>query len=309
MRLDAWNAVRPSSRGFVEAGQRDLPVRAVREAVLNGLTHRDWLQPEPTSVRWVDADASLEVVSPGGFTGGVTTENVLSTRHSRYPALADLFRALRLVDRQGVGVPRMYQSMIAGGHRVPVIEQVEGPRVRTGLAGQPLLPVLAELLSGVEPAVRRRDVRVAVLVDAVLRAPFLTVASAARALQSGERAAQAALEVATSCTAFGRPLLERHRGTWTLPAATAGALLDRARHGAAGAELLWFRSGSADVLLRVALAWLAEHDRVTSGDVARLTGTSQPSASTRLSTWAEAGEGIVRGQGRGRSAHFVAAPS
>jgi ATP-dependent DNA helicase RecG len=307
-RLDAYNTIRPASRGFVEAGQRQLPVRAVREAVLNHLTHRDWMQPEPTAVRWVDADAELEVTSPGGFTGGVSTDNVLTTRHSRYPALADLFRALRLVDRQGVGVPRMYQTMLAEGHRVPLIEQIPGPRVRTTLTGEPLLQVLAGLLERVEPPPRRRDVRVAVLLDALLRRPLITLASAARVLQSSPARAQLALEAAETCTADGHPLLSRHTDAWRLEPALASA----ARAGRYGAlprsgELLWFRTRSADSVRRVALAWLDEHDKVTSGDVAALTGMAQPNASAALSALAVAGDGIARGPGKGRNAHFVAA--
>ena len=307
-RLDAYNAIRPASRGFVEAGQRQLPVRAVREAVLNHLTHRDWMQPEPTSVRWVDADASLEVSSPGGFTGGVTPENVLTTRHSRYPALADLFRALRLVDRQGVGVPRMFQTMLAEGHRVPLIEQTAGPRVRTTLTGEPLLPVLAQLLARVEPAPRRRDVRVAVLLDAVLRRAFLTSSAAAKALQTSEPRAQLALDAAVACTVDGEPLLSRHGDAWHLtPALGREATAGRYGKLPSSGELLWFRGGSADTVRAVALAWLNEHAQVTSGDVAVLAGTYQSSASRILSAAAAESGPLKRGQGRGRNAHFVAA--
>lgn len=308
-RLDAYNAIRPASRGFVEAGQRQLPVRAVREAVLNHLTHRDWMQPEPTAVRWVDADASLEVTSPGGFTGGVTPENVLTTRHSRYPALADLFRALRLVDRQGVGVPRMYQTMLAEGHRVPLIEQTAGPRVRTTLTGEPLLPVLAELLARVEPAPRRRDVRVAVLLDAVLRRPFLTLAAAAKVLQTSEARAQLGLDAAAACTVDGEPLLSRHSDSWHLTPALAGEA-GEGRYGRlpSSGELLWFRSGSAETIRSVALSWLEEHPQVTSGDVAVLAGTYQSNASRILSAAAAGSGPLVRGEGKGRNAHFVAAP-
>lgn len=307
-RLEAYNEIRPTSRGFVEAGQRQLPVRAVREAVFNHLTHRDWMQPEPTSVRWVDADASLEVTSPGGFTGGVTSENVLTTRHARYPALADLFRALRLVDRQGVGVPRMYQTMLAEGHRVPLIEAVPGPRVRTTLTGEPLLPVLAGLLSKVEPAPRRRDVRVAVLLDALLRRPFLTLGSAAVVLQTTEPRALLGLEATAACTADGLALLARHGDAWCL----APELADRAAAGQYGAvpaptELLWFRSGFSDPVRAVALAWLSEHLQVTSGDVASLTGTAQSNASRVLSSLAGSGGPLSRGEGRGRNAHFISA--
>ena len=307
-RLDAFNSTRPASRGFVEAGRRQLPVRAVREAVLNHLTHRDWMQPEPTAVRWVDADASLEVTSPGGFTGGVTADNVLTTRHSRYPALADLFRALRLVDRQGVGVPRMYQTMLAGGHRAPLIEQTPGPRVRTTLTGEPLLAVLAGILTRVDPAPRRRDVRVAVLLDAVLRRPFLTLASAARVLQTSPARAELALDAAEACAVEGHPLLARQGATWLLHTWVANAAL-KGRFGPVptSRELLWFRRGSTEVVRRVALLWLAEHPRVSSGDVAILTGTAQPNVSTTLSRIAATGSDLVRGEAHGRNAHFVAA--
>lgn len=307
-RLDAYNTIRPASRGFVEAGQRQLPVRAVREAVLNHLTHRDWMQPEATTVRWIDADACLEVTSPGGFTGGVTAENVLTTRHSRYPALADLFRALRLVDRQGVGVPRMYQTMLAEGHRIPLIEAAPGPRVRTTLTGEPLLPVLADLLLRVEPAPRRRDVRVAVLMDVLLRRPFLTLRSAARVLQTSEPRAQLALEATAACTAAGLSLLTRHADAWRLNP----ELADVAVSGRFGAlppsrELLWFRSGSSDTIRNVAVEWLGEHPQVTSGDVAALTGTAQSNASRSLTALASSAGPLTRGEGRGRNAHFVAA--
>lgn len=307
-RLDAYNALRPASRGFVESGQRQLPVRAVREAVLNHLTHRDWFQTEPTAARWIDADSALEVMSPGAFTGGVTADNVLTTRHSRYPALADLFRALRLVDRQGVGVPRMYQTMLAEGHRPPLIEQVPGPRVRTTLTGEPLLPVLAGLLGRIQPAPRRRDVRVAVLLDVLLRRPFLTRPSAARVLQTSPARADLAFEAVESCLADGRTPVVRLADAWRIDP----DLADRAMAGHYGAvprtgELLWFRTGSAETACRVALAWLAEHPKVSSGTVASLTGMAQPNVSTTLSALAANGEGLARGQGRGRNAHFIAA--
>lgn len=307
-RLEVYNSVRPASRGFVEAGQRQLPLRAVREAVLNHLTHRDWLQPEPTTVRWIDADAALEVTSAGGFTGGVSADNVLTTRHSRYPALADLFRALRLVDRQGVGVPRMYQTMLAEGHRAPLIEQLPGPRVRTTLTGEPLLPVLAGLVARVEPAPRRRDVNVAVLLDGLLRRPFLSLQHAARVLQTTSARAQIALETTESCSADGWPLVSRHLDSWMLnPVLAAWAVAGRYGPLPASRELLWFRNGSMETIRRVAFAWLAQHDRVSSGDVATLTGTAQPNVSTALSSLVARGEGLVRGEGRGRNAHFVSA--
>lgn len=308
-RLDAINAVRPRGHGFAESGQRLLPSRAVREAVLNGLTHRDWFQAEPTTIRWIEADDTLEVTSPGGFTGGVTAANALTTRHSRYPALADLFRALRLVDRQGVGVPRMYQTMLAEGHRAPLLEDLPGPRVRTALVGKPLLPVLARLLAMVEPAPRRRDVRVAVLLNTLLRTPFLTPAQAAGVLQSSRDAATIALAAVEECLVNAEPLFVHFPGGWRLGSAVA----ERVTAGDYGSlpatgELLWYRVGGVNTVRRVAEQWLEVHRRVTSGDIASLTGMRQPNVSRILSDLAGAGEVVMRGPGRGRAAHFVCAP-
>jgi ATP-dependent DNA helicase RecG len=304
-RLDAINGVRPQSRGFVESDHRLLPSRAVREAILNGLTHRDWFQLEPTSVRWIEADDTMEVTSAGGFTGGVTPANALTTRHSRYPALADLFRALRLVDRQGVGVPRMYQTMLAEGHRPPLLEEIAGPRVRTTLVGRPLVPVLARLLAAVEPAPRRRDVRVAVLLDALLRRPFLTDAQVGEVLQCSSDAARLALEAVEECRVEGQPLFEGFLDGWRLGSATARAAAG-GRYGPvpADGELLWFRGSGAAAVRRVTALWLEVHSRVTSGEVALLTGMHQPYVSKVLSDLATAGEIVVRGPGKGRAAHF-----
>lgn len=307
-RLDTVNGIRPASRGFVEEGQRLLPVRAVREAVLNHLTHRDWMQAEPTTVRWIEADDTLEVTSPGGFTGGVTASNVLTTRHSRYPALADLFRALRLVDRQGVGVPRMYQTMLAGGHQAPVIEQIAGPRVRTTLPGKPLSPVLAGLLAAVEPAPRRRDVHVAVLINALLRSPFLTEDDIAKVLQSSRESALLAMAAVEECHVGDVPLLARTDAGWRLDRRIARAAA-RGDYGAVpkSSDLLWYRAGGAATVRRAAEYWLARRDRVSSGDIADITGMAQPNVSTMLSNLAAAHEVVARGPGRGRAAHFVRA--
>ncbi|MDD7385271.1 MAG: ATP-binding protein [Actinomycetaceae bacterium] len=110
------------SVGLADRMIPQIPFSAVRESLLNGVIHRDWNRSEPTEVRWFDVDSMLVARSPGGFPGAITSKNVLSNRSARYPALADLFRAIGLVDKQGVGVDRMYQAMIALGHRPPVIK-------------------------------------------------------------------------------------------------------------------------------------------------------------------------------------------
>lgn len=208
-RLDSVNTEVTVRGGFAESTVRRLPPGAVREAFLNGLVHRDWMLSAPVTITWVDADSAMQVISPGGFTGGITSDTVLTQRYARHPALADLFRALNLVEKQGLGVDRMYREMVDLGHRPPVIVEEAGPRVRTRLVGgRPIVAVMA-LAGRIEPAVRRRDVRVALIVDDLLRHPFATPERLARILQRTAQEAAEALDTTAECRVGTSPLLTR----------------------------------------------------------------------------------------------------
>lgn len=306
-RLDAYNPANPVSRGLAEAAVRSLPVRTVREAVLNGLAHRDWMSPEPTTIVWIDADNRLEVVSPGGFSGGVNATNVLTQRHARYPALSDLFRALRLVDKQGVGVDRMYREMIVLGHRPPQISEQPGPRVRTVLAGgPPVVPVVA-LVESIRPEIRQRDVRIAVLVYQLLHHPFLTIEQAAAALQSDSQDAVSALEAAEQTTVDGDWLVHAYKDVYLLSEA-AIAVVTRA--GGSAAQLarrgiMTYRRPGTDQARDLVRQWLTAHERITSGDYATMTGIARSNATRILNGLV--GDILERGaETRGSKAHFVA---
>lgn len=293
---------------FSERQVRLLPTRAAREAVLNGVVHRDWRQGEPTTVVWVEADSSLDVVSPGGFVGGITPSNVLTQRFSRSPALADAVRALGLVDKQGIGVDRMYREMVVLGHRPPLLIEQDGPRVRARLVGGlPVVPVM-RLVDEIEPAARQRDVQVALIVHSLLHRPFVTARSMAAVLQRTEQEAQEALETAARCVVKGEPLMEAYRDVWTLSPAAASIVRDApdaaaARRGGVLAHIGPDAAGAA----RVVQQWLDMHDRISSGDYARLTGLTYAGARRVLERLA--GEGLlVRGESSGRNAHFLPGP-
>jgi ATP-dependent DNA helicase RecG len=308
-RLDAFNAARTVREGLTEAPIRGLPPRAVREAMLNGLVHRDWMQPDPVTVTWVEHDSAMEVISPGGFVGGVTADNLLTQRYARYPALSDLFRALRLVDKQGIGVDRMYREMIVLGHRPPAITEEPGPRVRTRLVGgDPVVPVMA-LVNAITPEYRRRDVRVAVVVHRLLHEPFLTTAAAAAALQSSELDAAEAMDTAATATVRGgSPLVHTYKDVWTLSGA-AFAQVERAGEPPATLRrrgLLTYRHPDQATAVAVVRRWLATHDRITSGDYAVLTGLTQPGALKALDRMTRDGL-LERGETHGRNAHYVLA--
>lgn len=66
--ISASNRIVHIGNGIAVGQFRALPSRAVREAIVNGLTHRDWGVDTPTLVEHVGD--SIVVTSPGGFVGG-----------------------------------------------------------------------------------------------------------------------------------------------------------------------------------------------------------------------------------------------
>ncbi|MFB9315775.1 DUF5635 domain-containing protein [Nocardioides plantarum] len=301
--MDAANDRVTLPGDFAEHSVRLLPPRAAREAVLNGVVHRDWHQQEPTAVTWIEADASLTVISPGGFTGGVEVTNILTQRYSRSPALADAVRALGLVDKQGFGVDRMYREMVSLGHRPPLLDEEPGPRVRAKLVGgQPVVPVM-RLMNSIQPVIRRRDVQVALILHTLLHRPCATTRDIAQVLQVAPDDARQALETASRCVIDTEPIITPYKDVWTL-SKRARRVVKRGTDEIASLRrsgVLWFLPPNTDNAGDVITTWLDQHDRITSGDYAALTGLTTAGARGVLDRF---GDVLERGQDMGRNAHY-----
>lgn len=113
--------------GLVRGQMRELPLLAAREAIVNGLAHREWGVDDPT---WVEhIGLTLKVTSPGGFYGGVTESNIIThPSQSRNTALTQLLADLRIAEREGIGVDRMVREMVRMGYSRPVIREIDGPK-------------------------------------------------------------------------------------------------------------------------------------------------------------------------------------
>lgn len=289
--------------GFAHRTVRQVPENAVREAILNGIIHRDWNSSEPTDIRWITLDNTLVVRSPGGFYGGVTADNVLSNRSARYPALADLFRALTLVEKQGVGVDRMYQSMMVLGHLPPIFEEVAGPHIECMLVGgTPVLPVL-EVASAIVPTARQKDVGIAIILSYLMQHPFITLKTLAERLQSSEESAALTLRAAEQTVIEGVPLVARlkEQQVWVLG---EGALnLAQNARGENDHYVLPYLSRSSQTMHDVIRTWCDLTGAITTGDLMELTHIARGTAKRALDALVD--EGTLRQEGQGRSTRYV----
>jgi ATP-dependent DNA helicase RecG len=112
---------------------QDFPELAVREAIANGLIHRDYRLPGPVFVE--HSPSVLRISSPGPLVSGVTVDNILThPPKPRNRALANAARILGFAEEYGRGVDRMYVSMMRAGRQLPIIE-AEPDRVTVRLVG------------------------------------------------------------------------------------------------------------------------------------------------------------------------------
>lgn len=118
-----WEAV--SLRNGVQHFQQglfvwDVPTfdeRAVREAVLNAVSHRDYRHGGSVLVR--QYPKRIEIVSPGGFPAGINEQNLLWEQNPRNRRIAEALGKCGLVERAGQGFDLIYQACIRQSKPLP----------------------------------------------------------------------------------------------------------------------------------------------------------------------------------------------
>jgi len=107
--------------------------RPVREAILNAVCHRDYHAAGSVFVR--QFSRRLEVISPGGWPPGVTTDNVLDQQQPRNRRLAEAFSKCGLVERAGQGMNLMFERAVMQSKPLPDFTGTAAHEVRLTLHG------------------------------------------------------------------------------------------------------------------------------------------------------------------------------
>lgn len=299
--MDVANAVVHVPDGFAVHQIDSIPPRAMREALVNGVVHRDWNSPQPTTVEHVGS--VLTVTSPGGFVGGVAPSNIITHPAApRYRSLAEAMAAMRLGEREGIGVDRMTADMLSLGHPPPVFSEVDGPYVRVSLIGGKPDQEWLHFIGMLEPS-SRGDLDLLLLVDRLLDSGWADANSAAPVLQRPVRETSSMLErVVDRVHIDGRPIMEKVHGS---PEGhpLALRLSDGARrHFVRKLERFATRSGRESVMLDYARA----RGRISSSEAADLAGVTASHAAQMLAALADAGHLVgSRPNRRGRGFHYL----
>jgi len=133
--LGQQNPLTTVPSGLFHAEFPQYPVIALREGLLNAFAHRDYSIPGMVFIRHYRD--RFEINSPGGFAGGVTPENILHhppVTRNRY-LVETILLATRLVNRQNLGVPRIFRALLEEGKEPPTFDEI-GQTVRVSFPGQ-----------------------------------------------------------------------------------------------------------------------------------------------------------------------------
>lgn len=301
--IDANNATRHVQAGLVVRQVRDIPVLAAREAVVNGVAHREWGLSAPTVVEHVGR--TIRVTSPGGFFGGVNESNIIThPSQSRNPALTQLLADLRVAEREGIGVDRMVREMVRVGHQPPAIREITGPFVRTSLVGDTLDEPWIGWLAQIEPAEESTDVSSLLLLRQLITEGWVDEGAAVPLIQLPVEEARGAILKLARAKVKGHPLLQTVDGTpegsavaWRLGSAALEDLLNRDR--AMG------HTRALPTRAEIAKSYAEERGRISSTELGSLVGASGTNVGGTLK--ALAAEGVLTPSspaGRGRGFYY-----
>lgn len=108
--------------------------RAVREAVLNAVSHRNYQLGSNVFLR--QYPERIEIDSPGGFAPEINPSNILVRQSPGNRRIAEVFAKCGLVERAGQGVDLMYQLAIRDSKRTPDYSRSDDYTVSVVMAGQ-----------------------------------------------------------------------------------------------------------------------------------------------------------------------------
>ncbi|KYK28129.1 MAG: hypothetical protein AYK19_05750 [Theionarchaea archaeon DG-70-1] len=111
-------------KGFDRKDYFEIPMEALREAVVNAVAHRDYTIP--SNVRVFVYDDRIEVISPGRLPNTVTIENIRYGIHvERNPIIVSYLTKLGKMSQIGTGIPRLIQMVRASTGKEPLFEEVD----------------------------------------------------------------------------------------------------------------------------------------------------------------------------------------
>jgi len=108
-------------KGIRRTDTYEIPVVALREALINALIHRDYIN-QGRDIKIGIYDDIVNIVSPGCFPGSITLEDIeMGRSDARNKIISGVLKELKLIEQWGSGVKRIKSSCAELGLKEPQI--------------------------------------------------------------------------------------------------------------------------------------------------------------------------------------------
>jgi ATP-dependent DNA helicase RecG len=105
--------------------QVEYPTKAVREAIVNAVAHRDY-SIRGDEIRVFMFSDRIEFYSPGRLPGHVTVDNIVEERFSRNEVIVQVLADMGFIEHLGYGIDRMIKLMRDYGLPAPRFQETAG---------------------------------------------------------------------------------------------------------------------------------------------------------------------------------------
>lgn len=112
-------------QGIYRQDVYELPTDSVREIIANAVAHRSYL--EPGNIQVAIFDDRLEVTSPGMLLNNVSIKKMMEGYSKpRNPAIANAFAYMKIIEKWGTGIPRIFRECKEYGLPEPELVDFDG---------------------------------------------------------------------------------------------------------------------------------------------------------------------------------------
>ncbi len=112
-------------RGMYRQDVYELPTDSIRELIANAVAHRSYL--EQGNIQVALFDDRLEVTSPGMLLNNVTISKMMEGYSKpRNPAIARAFAYMKIIEKWGTGIPRLFEACEEYGLPKPKLVDFDG---------------------------------------------------------------------------------------------------------------------------------------------------------------------------------------
>ncbi|WP_210416869.1 ATP-binding protein [Echinicola soli] len=110
-------------KGLYRDEKYEIPVVALREALVNAIIHRDYVN-QGRDIKVGIYDDIVNIVSPGSLPYNITMDDIFNGRSEvRNRVLANVFKELGLIEQWGSGINRIINTCKSYGLQSPIIQE------------------------------------------------------------------------------------------------------------------------------------------------------------------------------------------